>query len=276
MNMTRQECETIRDLLVDYADGELVAADGQRVAAHLEVCADCRAELRRLERSLEVAQAVWHELAAVEQQLPSPVSGEGQGVRAGGDLATTPTVRPIAGAALVATVGWVERSEPHQNVVESELVESELVGLAPLDPPYDSDGVAVQLPPQRQQRHRRWRFAAAALAAAIVLVLAVLPWLIPHSGAHLAKRSTAAPRPSVAGDSPAPAAMSMEEIQRYIAREAASARLSAAAQLLGTQPGLESQRQRAEQYIIETYGDTAAGRALSARAVPQPIKEPQS
>jgi anti-sigma factor RsiW len=245
--MTERECETIRDLLVDYADGELAAADGQRVAAHLESCADCRAEMRLLERSLEVARAVWHELAAGAE-------------------------RPV---------GWAERSESHQDVVESELVglADQCCASVPVGPPYESAGVAVQLPPQHvatRQAGRRRRFAATALAAAIVLVLAVLPWLVPHGGAPLATRPKAGPRTLTAGNSPNLAVMSRKDIERYIAREAASARLYAAAQLLGTQPGLEAQRQRAEQYIIETYSDTAAGRELSARAATKPTKEPQS
>jgi hypothetical protein len=222
-----KECETIRDLLVDYADGELAADDGRRTAAHLESCADCRAELRLLQRSLDVARTVWQEAASAEQ-LPSPLLGGGQGVRAGGQIFA---------------------------------------------------GVAVQLPPQHvpaQRAGRRWRFAAAALAATIVLVLVALPWLVPHGGATLAKRSTADQNGSASGNAPDPAAMSAEDIERYIAREASAARLCATAELLGTQPGLEAQRQRAEQYIIENYSDTAAGRQLSARAASKPTKEPQS
>jgi anti-sigma factor RsiW len=266
--MTERECETIRDLLVDYADGELAAADGQRVAAHLESCPDCRAEMRLLQRSLEVARAVWHELAAVEHGLPSPLSGElaavqyglpsplsgeGQGVRASGELAITSSDCPSA---------VVAAQVPPQHVAV-QLPAQQLVGLAALGPPYE-------------QRGWRWRLAAPALAAAIVLVLVILPWLVPHGGAPLATRPTAGPSASAAGDSPEPATMSREEIERYIAREASAARLCVAAELLGTQPGLEEHQRRAEQYIIATYGDTSAGRELSARAAPKPTKEPQS
>ena len=54
--MTERNCQPIRDLLVDYADGELSPADIERIAGHLADCAECRAELRLLERSLELAE----------------------------------------------------------------------------------------------------------------------------------------------------------------------------------------------------------------------------
>lgn len=62
--MTRQSCKTVRELLVDYSDGELPEGDAQRVAAHLGECFGCRSELRLLEHSLELARAVWRESAA--------------------------------------------------------------------------------------------------------------------------------------------------------------------------------------------------------------------
>ncbi|MEE8450586.1 MAG: zf-HC2 domain-containing protein [Thermoguttaceae bacterium] len=59
--MTDQACHSIANLLVPYADGELPESDVQLVAAHLAECADCRDELQRLERSLELARSVWQE-----------------------------------------------------------------------------------------------------------------------------------------------------------------------------------------------------------------------
>ncbi len=208
--MTEENCQAIRDLLVDYADGEVSRADAQRVAGHLETCLDCRTELRLLEQSLELAQAVWQESAR-------------------------------------ATTGTVE--------------------------------VAVERPTQRgsiQRWQRRW--ALAALAATVIVALLTLPWLLPHAGpARIAQQAPNPKTPATGGSrSPESATMGEEEIERYLAREAAAARLRAAAELLATQPGLEEHRQRAERYIIETYGDTEAGRELSARTAPKPTKEPQS
>jgi anti-sigma factor RsiW len=62
--MTDKTCIPIAELLVQYADGELPAADARRVAEHLADCPDCRAELRLLGRSLDLAREVWHQSAA--------------------------------------------------------------------------------------------------------------------------------------------------------------------------------------------------------------------
>lgn len=63
MKAIKHDCRSIRDLLVDYADGELAAAESDRVAAHIGQCQACRSELRLLQRSLDLAQEVWRESA---------------------------------------------------------------------------------------------------------------------------------------------------------------------------------------------------------------------
>jgi anti-sigma factor RsiW len=59
--MTTPSCEETRDMLVDYADGELSAQDAQAVAAHLAECPACREIAKGLERSLQLAEAIWHD-----------------------------------------------------------------------------------------------------------------------------------------------------------------------------------------------------------------------
>ena len=73
--MTNQACRSIADLLVPYADRELPEADVQLVADHLAECADCRDELQRLDRSLELAQAIWQEDAGREPIAQPAVHG---------------------------------------------------------------------------------------------------------------------------------------------------------------------------------------------------------
>ncbi len=176
--MTEQYCNTITDLLVPYADGELSEVEARWVADHLAGCPDCRAELRLLEQSLELARAVWHESA---RQAPT-----------------------------------------------------------------------VEI---RRPRSRRLSMAAAMVACAALLLLALAPWLLrPES----AERQTAQPIPIEQ-----PAEEADFDVEEYIAREGRSARLAAAVELLATQPGLEEYRQRAEQYLIENYGDTTAVRGTS-------------
>jgi predicted anti-sigma-YlaC factor YlaD len=53
--MTDVRCETARELIPDLVGDRLGAAEASRVAAHLETCADCRAEAE-LARLLYVAR----------------------------------------------------------------------------------------------------------------------------------------------------------------------------------------------------------------------------
>ena len=57
--MTDRSCEQLRDMLVDYADGELSTQDAQAVAEHLADCPACRETVEALERSLGLARVIW-------------------------------------------------------------------------------------------------------------------------------------------------------------------------------------------------------------------------
>jgi anti-sigma factor RsiW len=59
--VTDRSCEQVRDMLVDYADGELPAQDSQVVAEHLAVCPACRRIVEGLERSLHLAKVIWQD-----------------------------------------------------------------------------------------------------------------------------------------------------------------------------------------------------------------------
>lgn len=61
--MNEQTCESVRELLVDYADGELPAESARPVADHLAACPSCRRELAALRQSLALAREVWSESA---------------------------------------------------------------------------------------------------------------------------------------------------------------------------------------------------------------------
>jgi predicted anti-sigma-YlaC factor YlaD len=62
--MNSESCDLTKRMLVSYADKELAPADALRVEEHLAECPQCRAELRLLVDSLQLAQSVWEELAA--------------------------------------------------------------------------------------------------------------------------------------------------------------------------------------------------------------------
>ena len=70
--MTKTACKTIRELLVDYADGNLQDTESTAVRDHFCDCGACRAELSLLQRSLEHAQAIWQASAsAVPRRVTS-------------------------------------------------------------------------------------------------------------------------------------------------------------------------------------------------------------
>jgi anti-sigma factor RsiW len=52
-------CEQYPDRLVDYADGDLSAADARQVAEHLGACPACRRRLMALRQSLAATQGFW-------------------------------------------------------------------------------------------------------------------------------------------------------------------------------------------------------------------------
>ncbi|MHC4178718.1 MAG: anti-sigma factor family protein [Planctomycetota bacterium] len=100
--MTNKTCNRTAELLVQYADGELPADDARRVAEHLADCPVCRAEVRLLGRSLDLAREVWQESAA-RAASPSTASAKQWHTLARGTASRTrPDRRRIYAAACLA------------------------------------------------------------------------------------------------------------------------------------------------------------------------------
>lgn len=59
--MNRDSCQTIEELLVDFADDALTGAETARVRAHIEQCPPCRATVEALRQSLACAQTIWQD-----------------------------------------------------------------------------------------------------------------------------------------------------------------------------------------------------------------------
>lgn len=97
--MTEHDCQTIADLLVDYADGQLPAAQARPVEQHLAGCPACRRQVEQLGRSLELAQELW-------QQQADRAAAAGQPGRSRGwrrrivAIAAAAAVVIVAGAAM--------------------------------------------------------------------------------------------------------------------------------------------------------------------------------
>ena len=67
--MNDDSCESVREILVDYDDGQLEANQVAEVARHLNACPACSEELQALQDSLELAKDVWHEAASSVQDI---------------------------------------------------------------------------------------------------------------------------------------------------------------------------------------------------------------
>ncbi|MCK4624717.1 MAG: zf-HC2 domain-containing protein [Phycisphaerae bacterium] len=74
--MNKQRCQSIREMLVGYADGELAPALTGKVTEHLAACPSCRREAENLRRSLELARSLWDEASdrVSDVQVP-PAAG---------------------------------------------------------------------------------------------------------------------------------------------------------------------------------------------------------
>jgi len=76
-----KSCEEIREMLVDYADGQLLPSDSKKVADHLAECAHCRKMLDALQRSLELAGVVWEDGLAETKEIRAPIHGKVRKIR---------------------------------------------------------------------------------------------------------------------------------------------------------------------------------------------------
>ncbi|HUU18466.1 MAG TPA: zf-HC2 domain-containing protein [Sedimentisphaerales bacterium] len=74
-------CEKIAEMLVDYADGQLLPSDSKKVAHHLAECAHCRKMLDALQRSLELAEVVWDDGLAEINKIRAPIPGKAPKIR---------------------------------------------------------------------------------------------------------------------------------------------------------------------------------------------------
>ena len=69
-------CEEIREILVDYTDGQLSQSDSKKVGEHLRKCKNCRRMLEALQRSLELAGVIWEDGLAEINEIRIPIQGK--------------------------------------------------------------------------------------------------------------------------------------------------------------------------------------------------------
>ncbi len=76
-----RSCEDIKEMLVDYADGQLLPSEASEVAEHLEKCEGCRRTLQALRKSLELAGVIWEDGLAETKEIRAPIHGKVRKIR---------------------------------------------------------------------------------------------------------------------------------------------------------------------------------------------------
>jgi len=76
-----KSCKDIKEMLVDYTDGQLSPSESNEVAEHLAECENCRRTLEALRRSLELAGVIWADGLAETKEISVPILGKIRKVR---------------------------------------------------------------------------------------------------------------------------------------------------------------------------------------------------
>ncbi len=76
-----KSCEEIREMLVDYADGQLSQSESNKVAEHLGKCRNCRRMLDALQRSLELAEVIWEDGLGETKEIRIPIQVKARKIR---------------------------------------------------------------------------------------------------------------------------------------------------------------------------------------------------
>jgi anti-sigma factor RsiW len=69
-----QICEGIKQMLVDYVDGELSPIDSNKVAKHLAKCANCRKFHDAIQKTLKLANIIWTDSLSETENIRIPVT----------------------------------------------------------------------------------------------------------------------------------------------------------------------------------------------------------
>ena len=68
-----KSCEMIEEMLIDYTDGQLSQDDSKKVDEHLEKCRHCRRILGALNKSLDLAGAIWEDGLKETEEIRAPI-----------------------------------------------------------------------------------------------------------------------------------------------------------------------------------------------------------
>lgn len=70
----KKSCKEVKEMLVDYADGQLSTNDSNKVAEHLAQCANCRRLHGGLQKSLGLVSVIWADNLAETENISIPAT----------------------------------------------------------------------------------------------------------------------------------------------------------------------------------------------------------
>ena len=70
----KKSCKDIEQMLVDYTDGQLSLSDSSKVIEHIAKCKKCQKLLDALQKSLELAGAIWADSLAEIENIRIPAA----------------------------------------------------------------------------------------------------------------------------------------------------------------------------------------------------------
>jgi len=111
-----KSCEEIREMLVDYADGQLLPSDSKKVADHLAECEHCQRTLEALQSSLELAEVIWEDGLGAAKEIRIPIPVKSRKIRWPRYAAVAASILLV----LTASIVWRGRVKPAGKEVSFE------------------------------------------------------------------------------------------------------------------------------------------------------------
>jgi predicted anti-sigma-YlaC factor YlaD len=104
----KNSCEEIREILVDYADGQLSPGDSNKIVEHLAKCKNCQRMLGALQKSLELAEVIWADALVETKDIRVSISPKARKIHWPRYIAVAASILFV----LTTSLLWRERVKP--------------------------------------------------------------------------------------------------------------------------------------------------------------------
>ncbi len=156
--MTRKLCEDIREMLVDYADGELSPGQSSEVTEHIETCENCRKLLTALQKTLDLATVVWENGLKETEAVKKPARPKPRKIHWFRYAAVA------AGILIVVTTSivWREINRPQKTKISFEEIERSITESANAARLLAATELLVDYPDAKEIVEQQYRYIAQA------------------------------------------------------------------------------------------------------------------